>query len=756
MDFAQIEDENGVRFSWNVWPNTRIEATKLVVPLGCLYSPFKKSPAIPLVSYEPVYCKGACRSILNPYCSVDFRGRLWVCPFCYQRNAFPPQYNDISENNLPAELIANYTTIEYTLRPLAQPPPPIFLFLLDTCMPEEELKCVKESLLLALTMLPPNAVVGLIAFGTTVQVYELAFIDCPKSYVFRGTKDVTSKDLAQFLGLNKGAAVRQQTPGMAPNTLPFYAANRFLQPIADCEFMLTSILDEIQRDPRPVKNDRRPLRSTGVALSVAVGLLENTCGNTGGRVMLFVGGPATQGPGMVVGEELKEQIRAHHDLATGKAPHTQKAQKFYEALAKRVVQNGQVVDVFACSYDQIGIMEMKDLVERTGGLLVLADEFASSMFKNSFKKIFEKDDRGNLNMAFNATIEVVSSREIKVCGAVGHCTSLEKKTAAVSETEIGISSTTAWKMCGMDKNSTLAIYLEVANQGAAPSSQAGLIQLVTQYQHSSGLRVLRVTTICRAWGDLNAGPQMIGSGFDQEASAVLMARIGVFKTENEEVKDILRWLDRMLIRLVSKFADYRKEDPSSFKLPPNFAIYPQFMFHLRRSHFLQLFNNSPDETTYYRYMLLRENVDSSLIMIQPTLESYSFNGPPVPVVLSSTSVKKDCILLCDTFFHVVVFSGESIASWRNQGYQNDPQHENFRQLLSAPKDDAQAIMRDRFPYPRYIECDQGTGHQRFLLATIDPTLTHTSGGGEGEVIFTDDVSLKVFMEHLKKLAVQPQ
>ena len=29
----------------------------------------------------------------------------------------------------------------------------------------------------------------------------------------------------------------------------------------------------------------------------------------------------------------------------------------------------------------------------------------------------------------------------------------------------------------------------------------------------------------------------------------------------------------------------------------------QFMFHLRRSQFLQVFNNSPDETAYYRYFL---------------------------------------------------------------------------------------------------------------------------------------------------------
>ena len=38
---------------------------------------------------------------------------------------------------------------------------------------------------------------------------------------------------------------------------------------------------------------------------------------------------------------------------------------------------------------------------------------------------------------------------------------------------------------------------------------------------------------------------------DQEAAAVLMARIAVFRAETDDGPDVLRWLDRMLIRLVS-------------------------------------------------------------------------------------------------------------------------------------------------------------------------------------------------------------
>ena len=37
------------------------------------------------------------------------------------------------------------------------------------------------------------------------------------------------------------------------------------------------------------------------------------------------------------------------------------------------------------------------------------------------------------------------------------------------------------------------------------------------------------------------------------------------KGEVDDGPDVLRWVDRMLIRLCSRFAEYRKDDPSSFR-----------------------------------------------------------------------------------------------------------------------------------------------------------------------------------------------
>jgi protein transport protein SEC23 len=42
----------------------------------------------------------------------------------------------------------------------------------------------------------------------------------------------------------------------------------------------------------------------------------------------------------------------------------------------------------------------------------------------------------------------------------------------------------------------------------------------------------------------------ISYSFDQECAAVLMARIAIFRAETDNGHDVLRWLDRMLIKLV--------------------------------------------------------------------------------------------------------------------------------------------------------------------------------------------------------------
>lgn len=643
--------------------------------------------------------------------------------------------------------------------------PPIFLFLVDTCIIEEEVGYLKSALSQAFDLVPDEALVGLVTFGTFVQVHELGFSGgsgIPKSYVFKGSKEFTKDQVMEQL--NFFAKKPKPATGVVAGVRDGLSAEsiaRFLLPASECEFALNLLLEELQKDPWAVPADQRPTRCTGTALSVAAHLLGACVPGTGARIMAFVGGPSTEGPGAIVSKSLSEPIRSHKDLDKDAAPYYHKAVKFYEGLSKQLVHQGHVLDLFACALDQVGVAELKVAVEKTGGLVVLAESFGHSVFKDSLKRVFQSGEY-DLGPASNGIFEISCSKDLKIQGILGPCASLDKKGLLCSETIIGQGNTTAWKMCGLDKSTTLCLFFDIAKKetpdaiGQATSNQFYL-QFLTYYQHKNGRMRLRVTTLSRRWV---AGPgsiQDLISGFDQEAAAVTMARLVSFKMETEAEFDPIRWLDRSLIRLCSRFGDYQKDSPSSFSLSPRLSIFPQFMFHLRRSQFVQVFNNSPDETAYFRMILNRESVANSVVMIQPSLISYSFHSAPEPALLDVAAVAPDRILLLDSYFTIVIFHGSTIAQWRKAGYQDMPEHKAFAQLLQAPQDDADALIKERFPVPRLVICDQHGSQARFLLAKLNPSATYNSDAPlvpGGDIIFTDDVSFEVFLDHLQRLAVQ--
>jgi len=241
-----------------------------------------------------------------------------------------------------------------------------------------------------------------------------------------------------------------------------------------------------------------------------------------------------------------------------------------------------------------------------------------------------------------------------------------------------------------------------------------------------------------------------------------MARYAVYKSISDETAPV-RWIDRYLIHFIHQFATYQKDHANTCQFPSQIALYPEFMFHLRRGNLIQLFGCSPDETAYFRHYLFRENVDNILIMIQPSLDSYAFDASePNPAPLSKTSIKPDQILILDTFFHVVVFSGDTIAKWKAAGYHQQSGYESFAALLEAPLLDAENLVKNRFPMPIKVICDQNSSQARFLLAVLDPGVNSAPNPqfagtadptGQNQEIYSDDIPLNDFLDHLKRKVV---
>ncbi|KAG2361211.1 hypothetical protein BDR07DRAFT_1461601 [Suillus spraguei] len=351
----------------------------------------------------------------------------------------------------------------------------------DTCLDTEDLKALCDALVVSLSLIPPYALVGLVTFGSVMQVRKLGHAECSKSYVFCGGKEYTQKQIQDMLELSTTTHAAPRAGQLIPQQA--FGAARFLLPVQQCKFRLTGILEALARDPWPVAHDKRALRCIGVAVSVAIGPLE-----------VYT---AIVGPGMVVGNELKEPIRSHRNIERDSAKHYKRALKFYEGPARRASNNGHTVDLFAGCLDQVGLLEMKSLPNSTNGVIVLSDSFATSIFKQSFLRMFKKDDQDLLQMDFNAMFDIQAKP--KVSGLIGHAISTGKKSAYVSETEIVIGQTSAWRINSITPKTSAAIYFEVVTSAGRPLSHGsrGLIQFVTYYQYSSGQMRLHVTTIAQ-------------------------------------------------------------------------------------------------------------------------------------------------------------------------------------------------------------------------------------------------------------------
>jgi hypothetical protein len=67
--YAQIQTPVHLQLHCSTKANhpARQEASRLVVPIGALYTPLKEKTDTPLLQYEPVSCKAPCRAVLNPF-----------------------------------------------------------------------------------------------------------------------------------------------------------------------------------------------------------------------------------------------------------------------------------------------------------------------------------------------------------------------------------------------------------------------------------------------------------------------------------------------------------------------------------------------------------------------------------------------------------------------------------------------------------------------------------------------------------------
>jgi protein transport protein SEC23 len=53
---------------------------------------------------------------------------------------------------------------------------------------------------------------------------------------------------------------------------------------------------------------------------------------------------------------------------------------------------------------------------------------------------------------------------VKINGVIGQCAPLDKKGPSVADQEIGVGGTSAWRLCGLDAATSMAVFLEVCQK----------------------------------------------------------------------------------------------------------------------------------------------------------------------------------------------------------------------------------------------------------------------------------------------------
>jgi len=90
---------------------------------------------------------------------------------------------------------------------------------------------------------------------------------------------------------------------------------------------------------------------------------------------------------------------------------------------------------------------------------------------------------------------------------------------------------------------------------------------------------MRVTTFKNLFSANENAIADVKDGFDQDAAFILFARVAIRKLETEpSVNDVIRWVDKQLIKFCSKLGSYIKDVPNSFKLIDKLELFPTYVY----------------------------------------------------------------------------------------------------------------------------------------------------------------------------------
>lgn len=308
---------------------------------------------------------------------------------------------------------------------------------------------------------------------------------------------------------------------------------------------MAELLELLSPDLWLYRKGKRPLRSTGAALSIASSLLESLDGHDG-HLILFPTGPCTMGPATIASLNTKTKINPFG--------YQECAEEFYQQIANRARSNDYTINICASlgasTPDRIGLSEMRRCVDSTGGSIVSGPSYDSPQLKDQIQKLLCLDQ---ISLVYNGVFSVQTTKDLDVSRILGPCQPLILTPGKFCLTR-GIR-TSSWKLFNLNPTTTLGIYLTSEVLQWEPNPVSSCIQLITSYLSANGQNYSRVTTVTRPHTDLSHDMSRLNlTSFDCGATTALVTRWALH--QSSALDTMVCYIEDHLVRLNNSFDGY--------------------------------------------------------------------------------------------------------------------------------------------------------------------------------------------------------
>ncbi|AEY94584.1 FAAL068Cp [Eremothecium gossypii FDAG1] len=441
----------------------------------------------------------------------------------------------------------------------------------------------------------------------------------------------------------------------------------------------------LEAQPCGAAQEERPRRGTGIAFFVAALFNMHRVGFAL-KVLAFLAGPCTQGPGKVVSKSYRNHMRGHSELQNRKARYSSQAADYYRSL--REFAPAVSYDVFITSLDQTGVWEMAQCLNH----VVQYD----TLVEDRFHLDMHAYARRLRNEIVPHQVNLITSDTVLVDGCFGPVRKLPPLRNNYSDTERGVGSTTTWAYNGTllsadELSLCFSLCLAPSVRQSSKESAAPNITLQVEFMYEvHGELCVAVTTLVLPTTSDPAALSLPQSFNATICCVSFMKRIAWEILNGHwhsyKLHDWCTALDDLCVRHL---------DSGSF----NASQLVQLSYYLQRSALLRLAQTSPDEWAVYLLAILRRDSTQCLHICRPLITMLT---PERQQLRLNPDVLRDVRpMVVDASNYVIV-------------RYSDPNDS----ALHAVRAMAQQLQLSRWPVPWYKDTPIGKSQDRYVLSRL--------------------------------------